>query len=221
MRAEIQANRLILSRIERLERQNRRLKRGAAACLVFMASLFVVSLGLTGQVQRKSPAPRTGKPAPAPATPPAPALPQDIEAQSFSLKDANGRVRAKLSMSGEGPSFKLLDPSGTALVTLSLLDAAPGGPLVLLSDPQHAATLSMSVGAGQGPQLSLIGERADIQDHIGVAPDGSTFELSDKDGFTTSIGNGVQPARGGQVKKTSAASIALFNKDRKLLWSAP
>jgi hypothetical protein len=221
MSAEIQANHLILARIERLERQNSRLKRGALAFLVFVPSLFMASLGLTGQVQRKSPAPRAGKPAPAATPPPAPALPQNIEAQSFTLKDANGRARAKLSMGGEGPSFKLLDESGAAVVTLSLLDASPGGPLLLLSDPQHVSSLSMSVVAGQGPQLSLIGARADIQAHIGVAPDGSTFELSDKDGFTASIGNGVQPTKGGQVKKTSAASIALFNKDRKLLWSAP
>lgn len=216
MSAGIHTNSQILSRIERLERQNRILKRGALVCSVFIASLFIASLALTGQVQHKTPAPRAAKPAPAP-----PALPQNIEAQSFILKDANGRKRAELSMGGEGPSFKLLDQSGTALVTLSLLDASPGGPLLLLSDPQHGASFSMSVMAGQGSQLSLIGERADIQAHIGVGPDGSTFELSDKDGFAASIGSGVQPAKGGQVKKTSAAAIALFNKDRKLLWSAP
>lgn len=67
----------------------------------------------------------------------------------------------------------------------------------------------------------MIGERADIQAHIGVTPDGTAFDLSDKDGFTTSIGNGVQAAKNGQVKKTSAASVTLFNKDRKVLWTAP
>jgi hypothetical protein len=220
MSEEVHGNSAILCRIERLERQNRRLKRGALACFVFLASLFIASLGLMGQqTQRKSPAPRAATPAPAP--PPPLVLPKNIEAESFILKDANGRVRAELSMGGEGPSFKLLDPNGAALVTLSVLDAAPGGPFLLLSDPQHRAGLSMSIVAGQGSQVSLIGERADIQAHIGVTPDGTALELSDKDGFMTSIGNGVQPAKGGQVKKTSAASIALFNKDRKVLWSTP
>jgi hypothetical protein len=201
-------NDLIVSRIERLEEQNRRLKRGALACLVAIASF-----GLMGQAQRKSTR--------APASTPAPAIPKKIEAESFILKDANGRVRAELSIAGTGPSFKLRDESGSALITLSLNDEAPAGPFVLLSDPQHHAGLSMSVLGGAGSQLSLTGERADIQAHIGVTPDGTTLALSDKDGFTTNIGNDVQPSKGGKIKKTSAASIGLFNRDRKVLWSAP
>ncbi len=113
------------------------------------------------------------------------------------------------------------DQAGTALVTLSLLDSAAGGPLLLLSDAQHTASLSMSVSSGQGSQLSLIGERADIQARMAVAPDGTALELTDKDGFTTSIGNGVKANKSGQVKNTTAGSITLFNKDRKVLWSAP
>jgi len=148
-------------------------------------------------------------------------LPANIEAQSFILKDANGRVRAELYMDGEGPSLKLLDQSGASLVGLSLRDASPSGPFLLLSDPQRRSSVSISVASGEGSQLSMIGERADIQAHIGVTPDGTALELSDKEGFTTSIGSGVQAAKNGQVKKTSAASVTLFNKDRKVLWSAP
>ena len=203
-------NDLIVSRIERLEKQNHRLKRGALFFLIATASI-----GLMGQTQRKS----TRAPAPTPATPPA--MPKNIEAESFILKDANGRVRAELSMGGTGPSFKLRDQSGSALVTLSLNDAAPGGPFVLLSDPQHRAGLSMSVLEGAGSQLSLTGERADIQAHIGVTSNGTTLELSDQDGFSTIIGDGAQHSKGGQTKKPSAASITLFSKDRKVLWSAP
>ena len=221
---EIGTNELILARIARLERQNLILKRGALAVLVCGVSLFIVSLGLMGQTtQKKPPAARAAKPA-APAAPAAPApvvLPANIEAQSFILKDANGRVRAELYMDGEGPSLKFLDQNGSSLVGLSLRDAVPSGPFLLLSDPQHHASASISVASGEGSQLSLIGERADIQAHIGVTPDGTAVELSDKDGFTTSIGNGVQAGRNGQVKKTSAASVTLFNKDRKVLWTAP
>jgi hypothetical protein len=201
---------LIVSRIERLEQQNRRLKRGA---LVFLVA--IASIGWMGQTQRKS----ARAPAPAPA--PAPAMPKNIEAESFILRDPNGRVRAELSMGGTGPSLKLRDQSGSALVTLSLNDAAPGGAFVLLSDPRHGAGLSMTVLEGAGSQLSLTGERAEMQAHLGVTLDGTTLELSDQDGFSTSIGNGAQHSKGGQIKKTSAASIALFSKDRKVLWSAP
>ena len=200
---------LIVSRIERLEKQNRTLKRGALACFVAIASF-----ALMGQAQRKP----TRAPAPAPVQA---AMPKNVEAESFVLKDANGRVRAELSMGETGPSFQLRDQNGSALVKLSLNDGVPGGPFLLLSDPQHSAGLSMSVLGGAGSQLTLTGERADIQAHIGVSPDGTTLALSDQDGFMTNIGNGIQPSKGGQIKKTSAASVTLFNKDRKVLWSAP
>ena len=227
MSEDTHAQDLILSRIARLEAQNRRLKRGVLAGLAAVASLgllLVASLALlgqtagqTGQTQRK-PTPR----APAPAPPPAPpVMPKNIEAESFVLKDVNGKVRAELSMGGTGPSLKLRDQAGTALVTLSLNDSAPGGPFLLLSDPQHHAGLSMSVLEGAGSQLSLTGERADIQAHIGVTPEGTSLALSDGEGFTANLGSGMQPSKNGQVKKTTAASITLLNKDRKLLWSAP
>ena len=202
---------IILSRIRRLESENRRLKQAALAVQVVIASM-----GLTAQTQsRKSTRP------PAPASPPPLVLPKNIEAESFVLKDPAGHVRAELSMSGTGPSFKLRDASGSALLTLSLNDSAPGGPFLLLSDPAHHAGFSLSVLEGAGSQLTLMGEKPDVGAHIAVAPEGTSLEISDPEGFRANIGNGVQPTKGGQTKKTTAASITLFNKDRKVLWSAP
>lgn len=200
----------ILLRIEKLEEQNRRWRRGATIALV-----AVVSIGLTAQTRSK----RRHVPVRKPAA--APAVPKNIEAESFTLKDDSGRVRAELSMSGTGPSLKFFDQSGSALAVFCVNDTAPGGPFVTLSDPAHHAGLSMSVLAGSGSELSLTGERENAQVHIGVTKDGTTLELFDQDGFSTDLGNGMQPTRSGKIKKTSAASIALFNKDRKVLWSAP
>ena len=129
-------NKEILARFERLERENRRLKRGALVGMALAAS-FLALFGLLGQAQtsqQKAPAARARKPA-TPATaatpaPPAPApfvMPKNIEAESFVLKDANGRVRAELAMSGEGPSLKFRDQAGTALVTLSLSTPSAAG----------------------------------------------------------------------------------------------
>jgi hypothetical protein len=241
MNEDLHAQDLILSRIARLEAQNRAWKRGALVALVVVAALGLLAvtsvgplelrlLGQTsqtsqaGQTQRKTTprptTPRAAAPAPAPA-PATPVMPKNIEAESFILKDANGKVRAELSMGGTGPSLKFRDQAGVALVTLSLNDSAPGGPFLLLSDPQHHAGLSMSVLEGAGSQLSLTGERADVQAHIGVTPEGTSLALSDQEGFTANFGSGMQPSKNGQVKKTTAASITLLNKDRKLLWSAP
>ena len=106
-------------------------------------------------------------------------------------------------------------------MTISLNDAAPGGPFVLLSDPQHKAGVTLSVLENAGSQLLLTGERPDIQAHIGVAQDGTSLQLSDADGFSTNIGNNTQTGKNGQAKKTTAASITLYNKDHKVLWSQP
>ena len=206
-------NQQLEMRIERLEKQNRRFKMGALTFLV--ASISVSLLGQTTQTKKKSTKPASS------AAPAAPATPEQIEAHSFILKDSNGKVRAELSMTGTGPGLKLRDEAGTALVTLSLNDDAPQGPLLLMSDPQHKAGVSISVLSGNGSQLSLVGERPDIQARMAVAPAGTSFEMSDADGFTTSIGNGLQTSKGKQPKQTTAASISLYGKDRKLLWSTP
>jgi hypothetical protein len=200
----------ILARIERLEQQNRRLKVGASLCLVAIASV-----GLMGQTQTHKTTKRPAAPAPA-----APVVPEKLEAQSFVLKDPAGRERAELSMGGTGPSFRLLGQSGSALVTISLNDGTPAGPLVLLSDPDHHAAMAMSVQETAGPQLSLTGNQ-NAQVHMGITKDGTTLELFDLDGSSTSIGNGLKVSKSGKTQQTSAASIALYNKDRKVLWSAP
>jgi len=54
-----------------------------------------------------------------------------------------------------------------------------------------------------------------------VAPEGTSLEMSDANGFATSIGNGMQASKGKQPKKTTAASVTLYGKDRKVLWSTP
>lgn len=206
----------LLSRVERLEKQNRRLKQGA---LIFV--IAIASIGVMAQTKQKPSTPTSGQKSKArtAAPAPAPAGPTAIEAQAFILKDSNGHVRAELGLTGSTPSLKFKDENGSALVTLALNDT-PGGPMLLLSDPQHHASVALSVLEHAGPQLALTGERADVQLHMGVAPDGTTLELSDKDGFTTSIGNGVV-AKNGQAKQTSAASIVLYGKQRKVLWSVP
>ena len=208
--------RQLVARLERLERRDRRLKQAAVACLPIF-----VCIGLMGQTTTTTK--KKAKPAATAAAspPPAPAGPTVVEAQGFILKDDNGRVRAELSMTGTGPSLKLRDSSGAALVSISLNDGQPGGPFVLLSDAQHHASINMSVLDGGGSQLALIGDRPDIQMHLGVTSSGTAFEATDKDGFGTTIGNTVQTAKNGKTKNTSAASVVLFDKERKTLWSTP
>jgi hypothetical protein len=209
---------LILARIEKLERQNRSLKRSALGCVVAVASIALAG-GLMGQTQHPKTTTKSKPAAPA-AAPATPVVPEKIEAESFILKDSSGRERAELAMGGTGPSFRLLDQSGTALVTIGLNDGTPSGPLMLLSAPDHHAGVAISVQQGAGSQLSLRGDQ-NAMVHMGVTKDGTTVELFDQEGFSTSIGNAVKVSKSGKPQETSAAAISLYNKDRKVLWSAP
>jgi hypothetical protein len=208
----------ILARIEKLERQNRALKRGGLVVLLALASVGLMAQTKTQTTQKK----RTTKPAAAaPAAPAEPVLPKNIEAEGFTLKDANGKVRAELSMSGTGPALKLEGVNGSALVTISLNDSAPAGPYVLLSDPQHKAGVTLSVLENAGSQLLMTGATSDAQAHMGVAADGTSIQLTDAEGFSANIGNNMLVKGIAAAKKTTAASIALYNKDRKVIWSQP
>jgi hypothetical protein len=209
-----QAQSRIEKRIEKLEQQNRIMKRAGAIALLVLASV-----GLMAQTtpQKK----KTTKPAAAAAAPAEPVLPKNIEAESFILKDPNGKVRAELSMSGTGPALKLDGVNGSALITISLNDSSPAGPYVLLSDPQHKAGVTLSALENAGSQLLMTGATSDAQAHMGVGPDGTSIQLTDAEGFSANIGNNMLVKGNAAAKKTTAASIALYNKDRKVLWSQP
>src|SRR5580704_4073965 len=215
MSEQRQAPHEFIARLERLEARDRRIKQSALLCV-----LFLMGAGLMAQTTKKKPA-AAAKPAPTPAAPAAPPGPTIVEAQGFVLKDANGQIRAELSMSGTEPTLKLRDAAGMALVTLSLNGGSSGGPMLLLSSPQRTASLTMSALEGGGAQISLIGDRPDIQLHLGVSPDRTSLEISDKDGFGATIGDTTYVAKNGKAKNASAASVVLFDKDRKTLWAAP
>ena len=76
----------ILTRLESLERQNRWLKRGGA----FIVLLVGVGLLLGADDKQKS----------------------GSTEGSFSLKDANGKQRAWIGMTAEGPVFRFLNEAG-------------------------------------------------------------------------------------------------------------
>jgi hypothetical protein len=84
----------LIGRIERLERQNRRLKLGAALVL-----LGVVAGVTMGQGRATSHA---------------------VESQQFVVKDTRGKARAVLGMSADGPGLNLYDPDGNARAGLAV-----------------------------------------------------------------------------------------------------
>ena len=222
---------VVMNRLEKLEKQNRRMKQAGALVLILAAALV-----LMGQ---------------APAT-------RTVEANDFVLKDESGKVRGRLYMTALGPSFALLDENGKQRASLgvladmpglSLFDAngrgrvglvnGPSGPGLALFDANEKKRASLHLVAegpgfylhdasekgraglfllADGPRLTLY----DGNEKVRASLVGTTLKLSDEEGFSTTIGTtDLVTTATGETHKTSAASVVLFDKDKKLLWRAP
>ena len=185
----------ITARLDKVERENRRLKRAGTAGLVIAACIVVM-----GQA----------KP-----------LPDVIEARSFVVKDSDGRPRIELGFRDNSSGIMLKDSAGTTIVEMALLHDAI--PIVAFSDSQgktKSALYSDSYGvlSDTPGQFSIF---------IGPSPTDSADKepriiLHGTDGFSASLGSDdLITTRTGEKHKRSAASLVLFSKDGKVIWSAP
>lgn len=115
----------------------------------------------------------------------------------LALFDAEGKTRVTLAVSSDGqPGLALADSNGKLRAGLILVD---DGPTLLLAAANERAKATLEAPA-EGPKLSL----------------------SDENGFETAIGiTDLLTPTTGEKHRTSAASIVLFGKDKKVLWSAP
>ena len=187
----------VVGRLEKLEKQNRRLKQvGAVALVLAVALLLMGQVWQTQAVNAQAPATRT------------------VEANEFVLKDANGKVRGRWSMTALGPAFALLDGKGRRRAELYVLADVPR--LTLFDgNEKRRAVLGL---VADSPRLALFDGNGNLQAEL----DRTSLELSDEEGFKTTIGstNLVTP-RTGETHTTSAASVVLFDKDKNVLWKAP
>lgn len=183
----------ILKRLEKLERQNRRMKLAGLGAFVIAGTLL-----LMGQTRRVHPS--------------------TITATGFVLVDAQGRERATLAMYNGGPRLDLYDENGKARAGLTVTSDGPG---LGLFDANGKARVGLSAFS-DGPGLALFDANGKPRVGLVAFSDGPVLDLSDANGFTADIGvtDLVTPVTG-ETHKTSAASIVLFGKDKKLLWSAP
>jgi hypothetical protein len=231
----------LAARLEKLEKQNRRIK-GIGIVLLVLAAALV----LMGQ----TPGHRT------------------VEANEFVLKDADGTVRGRWSVAALGPRFVLLDATGKERVAFNMnpggagltlsdasgrarahLVATVNGPGLLLTDAngkdrlflfaddtENSAGLGLQDEKGSQPVRLTVGpDRAhlilfapgerptDRLIYLEAGPGlGPQVMVKDKEGFYTSIGTtDLRSPRTGATGKTSAASVILFDKDNKVLWQAP
>jgi len=215
----------LTGRVEKLERQNRRLKQAGAVALIIAAAVLLMGQASTSRT---------------------------VEANEFVLKDASGKVRAKLSIVGDlgGVNVAQLaftDPQGNRLMTLRenrlAIESANGQAQINLNliadnfsilnligpDGKHISigVLSSAGGLGSmpdGPFLSLSANSAGLNARMEMEIDAGmpSLTVSDNEGFQTTVGTALlETTRTGETHKTSAASVVLFDKDKNVIWKAP
>jgi hypothetical protein len=192
----------LYERVERLERQNLWMKRIGA-----VAVLSAVVLLISGQAKVDTK--------------------KTVEANEFVLKDANGVVRAKLGMDGsmllrDGPGLVLLDEQGHQRVAI-----VSAGQKAQITVNSATASTSSSMWAGlpgeDGSGVAASGPAGVVRMNLnGPIINGPQIGLQDKDGFETHIGKtDLMVTKTGKTEQTSAASVVMFDKEKKVLWSAP
>jgi hypothetical protein len=190
------------NRIVKLERQNRRFKQLGAIGLAGVALMLVMA---------QAPAKKV------------------VEANELAIKDSAGRVRVRIGVdsSNDAAELWLQDAKGDQGASLSnsgLLLKQGGVARTILQSGE--VTLANSHGQ---PSIKLSG--AEDAEHA-VAIEGGTgnlfyapgepLQISDNDGYEASIGSTeLRPTSTAGAGKTSAASVVLFDPDKKVIWKAP
>jgi hypothetical protein len=218
---------VLAARVERLEKQNRLLKRGGLAALVATASLIAM-----GQARPS----------------------RTVEAQRYVLSDAGGGKRAELALesasprSSASPTLRFFDEKGTETLFLSsarleLSERSDLGANILLTDKQGVARADLGLTDGQpfvllndakgssrirvqlnSDQPSIVLQDAKEVPRLGlsVINDQPRVGLDDLEGFSAALGStNLVTTSTGQQRHTPAASLVLFGKDGSVLWSAP
>ena len=117
-------------RIEKVERENRRLKIAALIAVLGLGGAF--SLG-------------------AAANPP-----QKLEADKIVLRDAEGKTRIVLGIDEEGPGIAFLDAKGKLRMNLGL---AKEGPALDLLDAAEHPRATLLLTEDQGPILNFVDKK--------------------------------------------------------------
>ena len=199
-------------RLERLERDNRRLKRTAFAGIALAAALGVLySVACSSGRNSAGIKPDAEK----------------VTAREFDVVDGAGKVRVKIAMgcpSGANcrPEIRLID---------AVTDSGEQEEASLLGDRlQFSAsskgsapsiTAQVGSGTGGGGLLSLEGNNGGYVRANANAP---SIEIKDAQGYVMDLGSvDLTTVTSGQTSQTTADSIVMFGNDNRhhLIWRAP
>lgn len=212
----------LIGRLEKLERDNRRLKRGGFALLVMLAAMATIY---------------ASRP-----------VPQKVTAHEFDVVDDAGRAQIKLSTTPRGliSSIKVLDAQGNRAASISVFPWASyvtvgkdGGDIAQITggmmgsyvgvvQSQHLnAALAGKSGKAlrEAVKSSLTRLESEASVSMGLSPSGRPgITVRDAQGYSMDVGSTstITPATG-QTQNTSADSIIMFGNGKKhhVIWQAP
>lgn len=143
----------VIERVERLEKENRWLKRAVALCLIF-AGAFAV-MGASG---------KKGK---------------IIQANEFVLRDAQGNARAALKMGSAGPSLALYGTDENQV--RALFTVLRSGPAIGFYDPDGKTRVSLGITA-KGATLTFNDNNERLRAEMGMFDEGPNLMFLDPEG---------------------------------------
>ena len=235
----------LIERLEKLERDNRRLKWLALLPLVLIAAL--------GAIYATRPVPQKITAHEFDVVNAADAVRVAIAAGTLSFLDSKGKPGLVLSANDYGSSVSLADAFGQSMKLyvggnskwgMSELDLVGNKgaitigtlftPSIQLRDEARVNRVELGIGGpvavpqalgvpeiGSGGYLGLW----DANDKLRLfADDSPRIELADSNGYMASLGRTeLVAATTGETSKTSAASIVMFGSDKKhhVIWQAP
>ena len=177
----------INARLEKLERENRRLKKAGTVAIVFASVLFISGQAKTNKI---------------------------IEANEFRLLDASGKERATLHVFRGQPELFIRSSNGESDV---LLGTDTSGPFLTMGPVTGKATVTL-----KPDNLSLEGPVGKLRIGLNHEAGGPNLTIEDNEGYSTVLGRSdLLLTKTGKGEQTPAASLVLFDKDKKVLWAAP
>lgn len=211
-------------RLDRVERENRRLKGAGVVALALVAAMVLMGQATGSKV---------------------------IEAERFVLKDKDGKVRAELGLSGgvfadsrmilkpDAPHLSFYDEKSKPHIRLSfdrhiselLLGDKERGHVSLSLHEQGFAGLDLNPMVERKHSISMAAFRSGTR--LSLSTGGKTrvqmwgteearVTVYDDLGARAVLGQiDLEETKTGIVEKRPASSLVLFDKDDKVIWSAP
>lgn len=227
LNSEIQS---VINRLNRLEKQNSRIKR-----LGLLALLCIISASVIAQTLPKR---------------------RVIEGEEFVLRGTDGKIRGKLEAADDSTNLVLYDSNGEVRVNLSTsrsqyqkswssglsLVSETGRAAHIVSSPDDVAlwfanpgpiirSMAVQLRASDGDSHLALSEKGIdfAQSHgrlaaveLSASGEGPFLTLTDKGSFNTTIGvTSLITPKTGDTHKKSAASVVMCDKDGAVIWSAP